>query len=109
MSMTFQGERRGGKTCSLSLLDHWNDIASVLVASHIGLACEKAYQAFLIIAETAKILNNHPDYDPHPEAEKLAAVALAHEAQMQREALKAKAETEFATMTDTPLDKNKVQ
>src|ERR1700680_2408252 len=65
----------GRNPCDLTLLEHWNDIADVLTRAGVGLRCEKAYQAFMIIAETSRILNNHPEYDPKPEAEKLAGVA----------------------------------
>jgi len=95
------------KPCELSLLDHWNDIADVLLRAGIGLKCETAWHALLIIAETAKILNNHPDYDPVPEALKLAMLAREHQARLLAERLKQSAEVVFDTMS-TPVDKNKV-
>jgi hypothetical protein len=103
MGLTFDGKPRGDSTCDLSLLDHWNDIADALTSAGIGLRCEKAYQAFLIIAETARILNHHPEYDPKPEAEKLAALALEHA----RRLAELKMDDTFEAMV-TPVDKKKV-
>ena len=97
------------KPCELSLLDHWNDIADVLVATGVTLKCNEAYKAFSIIGETARILAGHPEYDPKPEAEKLAAVAREHERMMAQARQKASAEATFA-LTDggMPIDKNKI-
>jgi hypothetical protein len=96
------------KTCDLTLIEHWNDIADVLTHAGIGLRCEKAYHAFLIIAETSRILNNHPVYDPKPEAEKLAAVAIEYAKKLQLERAKAESEATFALSDALPIDKNKV-
>ena len=96
------------RVCELSLLDHWNDIADVLVANGVSLHCEKAYQAAAIIIETARILNNHAEYDPKPEAEKLAAVAIAHEAQLRHGREKASAECALVLTEGMPIDKNKI-
>ncbi len=98
----------GRKPCDLTLIEHWNDIADVLTTAGIGLRCEKAYHAFLIIAETARILNNHPAYDPKPESEKLAAVATEYAKKLQIERAKAEAEATFALSDALPIDKFKV-
>ena len=96
------------RPCELSLLDHWNDIADVLVANGITLHCDKAYQAAAIIVETSRILNNHEEYDPKPEAIKLAAVARQHAQQILQMREKAQAEATMLLTDSMPIDKNKI-
>ena len=100
----------GRTPCELTLLDHWNDIASVLIEGGIALRCEKAYQAICIIVETAKILNKHPDYDAKPEAEKLAKLAMEHAQRIAQERQRTNAEMEMSMMAtgDIKLDKLKI-
>ncbi len=49
--------------CEMSLDDHIEVILTALTLFGVGVQCETAYRAILVIAEAAKSLHNHADFD----------------------------------------------
>lgn len=63
------------RSCGMSLDEHAELIMSALTIFGLGIGCETEYQALLCIAESAKILHGHAEYDPKPIAQKWADAA----------------------------------
>lgn len=62
--------------CEMSVEDHTYELLELMFFAGLGGACENYYKALLEVAQTCKILHNHPDYTPVL-AEKIAAEALS--------------------------------
>lgn len=87
------------RSCGMSLQEHAELIMSALTMFGLGIGCETEYQALLCIAECAKILHGHAEYDPTPQAQ-----AWADDAKKLRAALALEeAETDARDGVDPPL------
>jgi hypothetical protein len=59
--------------CVMTLEEHIEVAVGALTAVGLGLACITEYQALLVIAEAARIVHGHTNFDPHAAAEALIA------------------------------------
>lgn len=87
-----QTQATTGNACEMSLEEHIQNAMSALTFFGMGIGCETEYRALLIIAEVAKQLRGHGDFDPLPMATELVTRARA-EIERRRKA-REKAETE---------------
>jgi hypothetical protein len=56
-------------------MDHVKQIMTAMTLAGFGLECERDYQALLVVAEVAKQMHDHREYDPRRIADGLVADA----------------------------------
>lgn len=57
--------------CTMTLDDHIELALGALTAMGLGLACETEYRALLVIAEAAKIVHGHSQFEPQDDAHRI--------------------------------------
>lgn len=63
--------RTDRRSCGVGLDEHIAQIMTALARAGLGVACEEEYRALLVLAETARRVHGHADFDPR---EKAAAI-----------------------------------